>query len=234
MADFMKFEFYEPILKAGKAYMRDMVMDHEKDVKEFQKEAKKAKDGDLKNFVESTLPTLRYILGKAGKLVVGIPRAMSMIERYPFWHRYFTGLGLDVVPSRQTDPRIAADGLDMAIAQPCFPVQIAHGHVKALADMGVDYIFVPNLLNAESNENSDCTAHLCPWNQTLPFVLKSNPPLQEHWNKILAPTLHFQLGRDFVKKTLAEMAQKLGVNPDSLVSALENVFIGGSALSIRA
>jgi predicted CoA-substrate-specific enzyme activase len=147
----------------------------------------------------------------SGKLTIGIPRVLSMIDRYPFWHRYFTGLGLNVVLSRQTDPRIAADGVDMAIAQPCFPVQVAHGHVKALVESGVDYVFVPNLLNAESHEDSDCTSHLCPWNQTLPFVLKSNPPLEEHWDKILAPTLHFQLGREFVKKSLAEMAQKLGV-----------------------
>ncbi len=148
---------------------------------------------------------------KPGRLVVGIPRAMSMIDNYPFWHRYFTGMGLDVVLSRMTDPRIAADGIDMAIAQPCFPIQVAHGHARALAELDVDYIFVPNYLNAESNLEYDCTAHLCPWNQTLPFVLKSNPPLEAHWHKVLAPTLHFQLGRDHIKKTLAGMAQKLGV-----------------------
>jgi predicted nucleotide-binding protein (sugar kinase/HSP70/actin superfamily) len=99
----------------------------------------------------------------------------------------------------------------MAIAQPCFPVQVAHGHTRALADLGADYIFIPNQLDAESHDDSNCTSHLCPWNQTLPFVLKSNPPLEEHWGKILAPTLHFQMGRVHVKKMLAEMAQKLGV-----------------------
>jgi predicted CoA-substrate-specific enzyme activase len=146
-----------------------------------------------------------------GRMVIGVPRAMSMIERYPFWHRYFTRIGVDVVFSRQTDPRIAADGVDMAIAQPCFPIQVAHGHALALAEMGVDYIFVPNLLNAEASAEYHCIAHLCPWNQTLPFVLKTNPRLEPHWNKVLAPTLHFQLGRDHVKKALAGMAQKLGV-----------------------
>ena len=39
-------------------YMKNMVSDHEKDVKEFQSEAKSAKDSDVKNFAESTLPTL--------------------------------------------------------------------------------------------------------------------------------------------------------------------------------
>jgi putative membrane protein len=41
-----------------KAYMKHMLDDHKKDVKEFQKEAQKGKDADLKNFASSTLPTL--------------------------------------------------------------------------------------------------------------------------------------------------------------------------------
>lgn len=47
-------------------YMRIMVSDHEKDVKEFRQEAKSAKDPDVKAFAESTLPTLEDHL-KAAK-----------------------------------------------------------------------------------------------------------------------------------------------------------------------
>jgi putative membrane protein len=42
-----------------KAYMKDMVEDHEKDVKEFEKAAKDAKDADLKSWASKTLPTLQ-------------------------------------------------------------------------------------------------------------------------------------------------------------------------------
>jgi putative membrane protein len=42
-----------------KAYMSDMVEDHEKDVAEFQKESSAAQDPDLKNWVTKTLPTLQ-------------------------------------------------------------------------------------------------------------------------------------------------------------------------------
>jgi putative membrane protein len=40
-------------------YMKHMVSDHKKDVKDFQKEAKSGKDADVKNFASSTLPTLQ-------------------------------------------------------------------------------------------------------------------------------------------------------------------------------
>jgi len=39
-------------------YITAMVRDHQKDVKDFQKEQKAAKDADLKTFVTTTLPTL--------------------------------------------------------------------------------------------------------------------------------------------------------------------------------
>ena len=51
---------------------------------------------------------------------------------------------------------------------------------QALVDMGVDYVLVPNMLDAEAHEASSCTAHFCPWNQTLPYVLRSAPRLEEH------------------------------------------------------
>jgi len=148
---------------------------------------------------------------KPGRIVVGIPRAMSTYDRYPFWHRYLTAAGCDVVLSRQTDARISADGLDYSLAQPCYPVQVAHGHVKSLIELGVDYILVPNILDAESNSGEKTTAHFCPWNQTLPFVLRSVPQFEEFASRFLTPSLHFQLGRPYIKGALGEIGRKLGV-----------------------
>lgn len=48
-----------------KAYMRDMVADHKKDVAEFQKEASSGKDSDVKDWASKTLPTLQHHLQMA-------------------------------------------------------------------------------------------------------------------------------------------------------------------------
>lgn len=48
-----------------KAYMAMMVKDHEADVKDFQKEADKGQDPDVKAFASSTLPTLQDHLNQA-------------------------------------------------------------------------------------------------------------------------------------------------------------------------
>jgi putative membrane protein len=48
-----------------KAYIDDMVKDHEKDVAEFEKASKEAKDADLKAWAAKTLPTLQKHLQMA-------------------------------------------------------------------------------------------------------------------------------------------------------------------------
>jgi predicted nucleotide-binding protein (sugar kinase/HSP70/actin superfamily) len=144
------------------------------------------------------------------KFRVGLPRAMSMLDRLPFWRTYFAELGIETVLSPVTDARISASGIEMAVAQPCYPVQVAHGHVKALLDGGVDYVLVPNMADAETGAES-CGSHYCPWNQTLPWVLRSAPALEAEQHRFLIPTLHFQLGPVQVKKGLAEAMQRIGV-----------------------
>jgi putative membrane protein len=51
-----------------KAYMSDMVKDHEKDVAEFEKESTAAQDPDLKKWVTNALPTLQDHLKMAKQI----------------------------------------------------------------------------------------------------------------------------------------------------------------------
>lgn len=51
--------------KFDKDYMNAMVKDHEKDIKEFQKESKDGTDPQLKSFATETLPVLQKHLQKA-------------------------------------------------------------------------------------------------------------------------------------------------------------------------
>ncbi len=146
----------------------------------------------------------------AGPFQVGLPRAMAMLDLLPFWRRYFAELGIPTVLSPATDPRISAAGIEMAVADPCYPVQVAHGHVQALIHHGVDYILLPNLVDADAGDNPGA-AHYCPWNQTLPWVLRAAPALEPYQSRFLIPTLHFQLGPVQIKTALAETMKRLGV-----------------------
>jgi predicted nucleotide-binding protein (sugar kinase/HSP70/actin superfamily) len=163
---------------------------------------------DLFAYREELLEALPTAAG--GKLKIGLPRAMSMLERLPFWKRYFAELGLEAVLSPVTDPRISAGGIELSVAEPCYPVQVAHGHVQALTSAGVDYVWLPVMADAEAGEDG-CASHYCPWNQTLPWVLKSAPGLEAHARTFLTPTLHFRLGPEQIKQALAETMRRVGV-----------------------
>jgi predicted CoA-substrate-specific enzyme activase len=196
----------EFVIEGQKSYWGDKCSD------KFRKPSatgRKPVIADLFAYREGLLEVLPNAKGSAFR--VGLPRAMAMLDQLPFWRTYFSHLGIETTLSPVTDPRISAAGIDMAVAQPCYPVQVAHGHVKALAEMGVEYILIPNLADADTGE-AEGVAHYCPWNQTLPWVLRTAPALEAHAQKFLIPTLHFQLGPPQVKKALAETMARIGVS----------------------
>jgi len=51
-----------------KMYIKHMVEDHEKDVKEFTRAARECKNAKLKEFAEKTLPTIKDHLDMAKKI----------------------------------------------------------------------------------------------------------------------------------------------------------------------
>jgi putative membrane protein len=61
-----------------KAYMKDMVADHKKDVAEFKHESMSAHDPDLKSWAGQTLPTLESHLQDAEKIAPTTMGATSM------------------------------------------------------------------------------------------------------------------------------------------------------------
>ncbi len=56
-------------------YMQMMVRDHEKDVKDFEKESRDGKDADVRSFASKTLPTLKEHLEMARSIAGGAAKS---------------------------------------------------------------------------------------------------------------------------------------------------------------
>ena len=149
---------------------------------------------------------------------VGFARAMYTYDRLPFWATFFAELGLRPVLSPESDKQIREAGVALTVAEPCFPIRVAHGHVQWLFNEGVDWVFVPNQVNEET-EFEQYNSHACPWGQTLPFVIKTAPGLQPHKQKVLDPRVRFRDGREGLVRDFAGVAQKLGVSTGKVSSA---------------
>ncbi len=177
----------------------------------FRKRARSDRQPVIEDLVEYRDKLLEEVLlpAKGSRPTVGVPRTLFYYDRFPFWCAYLQELDFEVVPSACTDRKISTRGEELAVAQPCFPVQVAHGHVLDLLDKEVDYLLLPNTVNAEA-PSSVVDSHLCPWNQTLPFVVRAAPQVERTRTKLLIPTVHFRFGRKHVEKELAEFARSLG------------------------
>jgi len=162
---------------------------------------------------------------ESARITIGLPRAMYTYELLPFWHRFFTDCGFRLVVTDETNRRIVQAGLDCIVAEPCFPIIVAHGHVKQLVDQGVDYIFLPNILSTEGPCELE-QSHVCPWGQTLPWVVRRAPAFASWADRFLSPTLRFgdSDGRDQVKATLVAMARSLGVPRRRAARAVDAAF----------
>jgi predicted CoA-substrate-specific enzyme activase len=165
---------------------------------------------------------------------VGIPQAMYYYDRFPFWSRYLEELGFEVVVSRATDGQIAARGIELSVAEPCFPVQIAHGQVAALLEgqPAVDYVLLPNVMDMEAPP-SPMPSNLCPWNQTLPHVIRAVPQFAERDKSILRPMIYFRLGLQHVKEQLAAYFALLGIPRRRSDAAVDAAFAAQASFAAR-
>ncbi|PLX39792.1 MAG: hypothetical protein C0608_10965, partial [Deltaproteobacteria bacterium] len=59
----------------------------------------------------------------------GFLRSLYYFHRYPFWRTYIEALGGEVVLTGPTGKRSIAEGVAASVAEPCFPIQAAHGHL---------------------------------------------------------------------------------------------------------
>ncbi len=195
-------------IEGQKTYWGDKCSD------KFRKRARTDRQPVIEDLIEyrDRLLEETWIPPSGKKSTVGIPRTMFFYDRFPFWCAYFQELGFDVITSTATDRKITMAGEELTVAEPCFPVKVAHGHVMQLLEKGADYVLVPNAVNYEANQ-CKVESHLCPWNQTLPFVMRAVPQFETAREKLLAPTVYFRFGRKHVEKELGAFAkEKLGIS----------------------
>jgi predicted CoA-substrate-specific enzyme activase len=149
---------------------------------------------------------------KGPRGTVGFPRAMYFFERFPFWRGVLIRMGFGIKVSPRTDKAIAREGLERTVAEPCYPIQVAHGHVAALLAGGIDFLFLPNMINSET-VHTHTESHFCPWGQTLPFVVASVPKWEKELRqKLLTPTIRFRDGEKYVLEDLFDCFGPLGVS----------------------
>ncbi|MBN2404507.1 MAG: CoA activase, partial [Coriobacteriia bacterium] len=179
-------------------------------------EKKKASRGEhlprlFKEREEALLDTYSKDLpSDPGRARIGIPRIAEFFDLYPMWKAYFTELGFDVVLSDPTNRPIINEGLEHIVAETCFPIKVAHGHVANLLRKRVQYLFLPAIISLEHTFRGMQRSYACPYVQSIPYLLQSAMALDATGAEVLAPIFHMERGEKHVRQVFRDLAHRLG------------------------
>jgi predicted CoA-substrate-specific enzyme activase len=145
---------------------------------------------------------------------VHMPRALLAWSYAPFWRRFLGELGHRLVLSRPTNPEIARGASDWVGADYCFPVKLAHGHLRSILENADAHarVLVPFMISAEQQDKT-LGSWFCPYNIGLPAMLEAAAKLRGAAmnGRLLKPTVDLRWDSAMAAKRLhADLADRLG------------------------
>ncbi|WP_333655385.1 acyl-CoA dehydratase activase [Dissulfurispira sp.] len=156
------------------------------------------------------------ITDHASRTKIGIPYIFFFHDYLPFWSTLLWELGFEVIVSSKTNKQIVNLGVENVISEACFPVKVAHGHIKWLKDAGVDAIFIPSFININQNGDEYNRGLSCPYVQTIPYV--SRAAIKDM--KTITPVIDLGLGAGYLKKELKRSLSEYGVREGDIERAI--------------
>lgn len=152
--------------------------------------------------------TLKNVLKEVNNKIIGIPRAMSYYNNYPFYYGFFKSLGYEIVLSDKTTTDIINKGSKFLVSDTCFPIKVYVGHVVNLLEKGCETIFVPSLQSVDFKINN------CSKVRGLPEIIRN--VINKDF-KMIEPTLD-KTENVGIKDFCKQIAHQLGIYDNHTVS----------------
>ena len=133
---------------------------------------------------------------------IGILRVLNMYENYPFWHRFLTELGFEVVLSDPSSKKIFEQGIETIPSESvCYPAKLAHGHLINLVEKGVKKVFYPAVVYEKEETIAQNNHYNCPVVASYPEVIRVNmrPVLEENGIEYISPFLNLDSEKSLLK-----------------------------------
>lgn len=165
--------------------------------------------------------------------IIGLPRLLSNWTIWPLWATFFNELGYKVRGSAPTNNTIIRDGGQIVGSESCFPVKVAHGHILNLLERNVDYIFLPSIINFEAHREENLESFLCPYVQSIPYLVDSVLGDKIDKTRLLDPTIYFGYGEDLLKRQIAALGKTLGCSKKESLKAFEKAQIAQEEFNER-
>ncbi|MBQ2837133.1 MAG: 2-hydroxyacyl-CoA dehydratase, partial [Peptococcaceae bacterium] len=147
--------------------------------------------------------------------IIGLPRVLYNWEYMPFWKTVWQALGFTVQLSDFSSRAMYESGLHaVASDTECFPAKLVHGHLRNLAEKGVDRIFMPSITAMPSENTAKTSESMCALVKGYPIVVR-NSDNPEQWGNIVldSPLFHWHEPKDRECQLIEFMQQTFGIAP---------------------
>ncbi|MEO0184993.1 MAG: acyl-CoA dehydratase activase [candidate division WOR-3 bacterium] len=148
---------------------------------------------------------------------IGLPRALIFYELFPFFYGFLIRLGFSPILSEETTRKIVESGSGLAVADTCFPVKTALGHISYLVSKGITDFFIPSVITMKPNNKCFSRSYVCPYVQSFPYQVRAI-----FGNKITvhSPFLYFDRNTEAIQNALYEFARKFGKKKEEVDEAI--------------
>ncbi|MEW5774904.1 MAG: acyl-CoA dehydratase activase [Thermodesulfobacteriota bacterium] len=147
---------------------------------------------------------------------MGLPLVFFAHDRLPFFATLLWELGFAVRLSPPTSRRIVELGVERTLADTCFPVKAALGHVRWLLEEERVPVFLPSLVDMAPPDDSFASSLSCPLTQSFPYQARVAFPGAD----ILAPALNRRRGSRALAEALAGSLARYGVGRTEAARAM--------------
>ncbi|NQT48440.1 MAG: CoA activase [Chloroflexi bacterium] len=149
--------------------------------------------------------------------VIGIPRILMFYEQFPLWAAFFGKLGLKVMLSDKSSSKLIHRGLQEVLAETCYPVKVAYGHMVNLIEKGVDSVFLPSVIDLEKDRDDVNRSYNCPYIQAIPFMMKA---AFENRSRIISPTIFMAKEKRNLEAQMMEIGLGFGKRKKEIAAAI--------------
>ncbi len=154
---------------------------------------------------------------KPRRPTLGIPYVFFFHDYLPYWSTLLWELGFDVEISPKTNRKVANLGVESVLAETCYPIKVAHGHVRYLLEQGIKDIFLPSFVNMCFPDDPYDKGHACPLTQSFPYQVR----VAFKGINVIAPVIKLKEGMNFIYKELKAKLSQFGVSGTELKRAMQ-------------
>ncbi len=147
---------------------------------------------------------------------IGIPYIFFFHDYLPFWTTLLWELGFDAEVSPKTNREIITIGTESVLADTCFPVKVAHGHIKYLIGKGLKTLLIPSFINMNSEDDEFESGYACPLTQTIPYAARVAHADVE----IIAPIVNLRAGKTALRDEIMRVFKPYGIKKNVVMRAI--------------